>query len=91
VNDDDKIDAKLRFAVDAMRPSIQAASDAAHEVKFADEDEVDFFHDMEVANVVRCLPFLCAHNLRVLNHVINMLLDVEEHDDKPASIQQAAH
>jgi len=89
--DAEKIDAKVKFAIDAMRPAIQAASDAAHEDKFSDEEQADFRHDMGVAWVVKRLHLLCPHNLRVLNEIINVLLDIEEHDDEPASIQQASH
>ena len=92
MTDDDKIDAKLRFAVDSTRPALKAASDAAHEVKFADEDEADFFADIELASAVKTLPYLCPHNLRVLNKMIDVLFDIHEHGDvEPASIQKAAH
>jgi hypothetical protein len=91
MTDDEKIAAKVKFAICAARTSIQAASDAAHELKFADEDEADFKRDMELAWVVKRIHFLCPPNLHVLNEIINVLVDIEEHEHEPASISQASH
>ena len=63
-----KIDAKVKFAIDTARPAIKAASDAVHEVKFADADDMEIDYDMALAWVVKRLPGLCVHNMRVLNH-----------------------
>src|SRR5262249_59630301 len=91
-NDNEKINAKLKFAIEAMRPAIQAASDAAHEVKFADENEAEFQNDMELVWTVKRLHLLCPHHLRVLNNVIAVLLASHEHGEvDPESIQQPAH
>jgi hypothetical protein len=89
-DDEKKIDAKLKFAIDTARSSINAASDAAHEKKFADEDEADFEYDMELAWVVKRLPGLCPHNLRVLNHIIDVLFDIQEHEHEHV-LQQSSH
>jgi hypothetical protein len=88
-DDNKKADAKVKFAIDTMRPSIKAASDAAHEIEIADDD-LDFEFDMELAWVVKRLPALRPHNLRVLNHIIDELLAIEEHGlaHEP---QQASH
>jgi hypothetical protein len=85
---DEKINAKVNFAIDATRPAIQAALDAAHENKFADENEADFAFDMELAWVAKRLPALCPHKLHVLNFIINVLF---EHEHEHASAQQVSH
>ena len=75
----DELEAKLNFAIDAARPALQAAADAAHELKPADPNKAEFERDMEVAMLVNRLAFLCGPLLRVLNEVVNVLLEHEDH------------
>lgn len=83
---DPKSETKLKFAIDAARPALQAAADAAHEMKVADPDEADFERDMEIAFLVKDLNLLCGPMLRVLNEVVSLLIQHEdrEHDAAPS-------
>jgi hypothetical protein len=82
----DELEAKLNFAIDAARPALQAAADAAHELKPADPNKAEFERDMEVAMLVNRLALLCGPMLRVLNDVADLLIEHEddEHDDAPS-------
>ena len=80
---DPKSEMKLKFAIDAARPALQAAADAAHELKPADPNEAEF-ERMEVAGLVNRLDLLCGPMLRALNEVVNLLIEHEgEHDAAP--------
>jgi hypothetical protein len=89
-DDMNKLNAKTQFAIDAARPAIQAASEAMHELKIANKDQANFAFDYELAWVVKRLPALCPHHLRVLNLIINVLLELAEHGHEHEP-QQASH
>jgi len=82
---DPKSEVKLEFALDAARPALQAAADAAHELRPADPARAEFERDMEVAMLVNRLNLLCGPMLRVLNEIVNLLIAHEgEHDTAPS-------
>jgi len=85
---DPKSEVKLQFAIDAARPALQAAADAAHELKSTDPDRARFERDMEVAMLVNRLGFLCGPNLRVLNDVADLLIEHEDDEHATPSEQR---
>jgi len=93
MTDEKTEETKLRFAMDAARPALKAAADAAHELMPldpADLDDAAFERNMELAGVVNRLGNLCGPNLRVLNECINALLELED-DHEPVSDKLVAH
>lgn len=73
-------EAKFKFAIEAMRPALQAAADAAHELELKDEDEADFERVIELGMLTDSIGILCGPLLRVLNNVASMLARYHAHD-----------
>jgi hypothetical protein len=89
--------AKLNAAIDAMRPMLREALQAAHELlalQNQDEDEgyVDFDHVMHLGYVVDSAGHLCGPALRVLDDLIRSgMLDHDDDNEQPEQAETRAH
>jgi hypothetical protein len=85
--------AKFNTALDAMKPALQAASEAAHEIEFADDDEAGFERLMQLGELVENAGMLCPHDLRLLNEIAYRLMAIHEgeHESVEAGREQHLH
>ena len=72
-----------------MKPMLQAASNASHELTSDTADEDDFNHDriMELGMLTDMASQLCPAQLHLLVGVVFALLDLN-HDDKEHPVKQ---
>ena len=82
---------KLTAAIEALRPALSAASDAAHKLNSDDEDEAGFDRTVQLGYVTDALAMLCGPKARVLADLLDVLLQIEEPGELREEQAETAH
>jgi len=78
MTDPKRDEARLRAAIEALRRTLVAASEAAHALEPADADEAGFDRVMQLGYLTDATAMLCGPRARVLSEVADALLGLEE-------------
>jgi hypothetical protein len=78
MNDQKRNQAKLAAAIEAMRPALAAASEAAHALEPDDEGEAGFDRIVQLGYITDATAMLCGPQAKVLADLLDVLLALEE-------------
>ena len=89
-DDDKRNEARLNAAIEAIRPFLDAANRAAHDLESGDDDDALFDRMEDLGFLVAIAARLCGPGVRVLTHVANLLVHMNHHHTDEQT-QEAAH